>query len=267
MRHAGAGGAIRRPFLLSAPLPRQDRIGTIEAMATIAIFSSKGGVGKTTLAVNLAWCAAVRSSRRTALWDLDPQAASSWILGRDTGGDHARALFTKDRKVAAHARPTAIPGLDLIPADTSLRDLDVVLHDIGKRRRLDRLIDGLDTYDHVLLDCPPGLTETSEQVIRAADLIVMPVIPSPLAQRAADEVVRHLGGKVPVLPVHMMVDRRRRLHAEALATHPDWPAVPMASAVEAMAEQRAPLASYAPRSPASAAFAAVWTAVERRLAG
>ena len=234
-------------------------------MATIAIYSSKGGVGKTTLAVNLAWCAATLSRRRTALWDLDPQAASSWVLGREPAGDQARALFTKASRVADHARPTAIPNLDLIPADASLRTLDLLLHDLGKRRRLDRLIERIGDYDHVLLDCPPGLTETSEQVIRAADLIVLPVIPSPLAQRAADEVLRHLGGKVPVLPVHMMVDRRRRLHAEALAAQPNWPAIPMASAVEAMAEQRAPVATFAPRSAAAAAFAALWTMVERRV--
>jgi len=235
-------------------------------MATIAIYSSKGGVGKTTLAVNLAWCAAAVSRRRTALWDLDPQAASSWVLGREPAGDQARALFTKDAKVADLVRPSAVAGLDLIPADASLRDLDVVLHDLGKRRRLDRLIERLGDYDHVLLDCPPGLTETSEQVIRAADLIVVPVIPSPLSQRAADEVVRHLAGKVPTLPVHMMVDRRRRLHAAAAAAQPDWPAIPMASAVEAMADHRAPVATYAARSPAVAAFKALWTQIERRLA-
>ena len=235
-------------------------------MATIAIYSSKGGVGKTTLAVNLAWCAATLSRRRTALWDLDPQAASSWVLGRAPAGDQARALFTKDSKVADHAQPTGIAGLDLIPADASLRTLDLLLHDIGKRRRLGRLIERIGDYDHVLLDCPPGLTETSEQVIRAADLIVLPVIPSPLAQRAADEVLRHLGGKVPVLPVHMMVDRRRRLHADALAARPDWPAIPMASAVEAMADHRAPVATFAPRSAAAAAFAALWTTIERQVA-
>lgn len=234
-------------------------------MATIAIFSSKGGVGKTTLSVNLAWCAAVRSKRRTALWDLDPQAASTWILGREPAGDQARALFTKDVDVADAPRATAIPNLDLIGSDASLRTLDLVLHELGKRRRLERLIDRIGDYDHVLLDCPPGLTETSEQVIRAADLIVIPVIPSPLSHRAAQDVLQHLGGKVPVLPVHMMVDRRRRLHADALAAHPEWPVVPMASAVESMAEQRAPLGTYAPRSPATAAFAQVWTTIERRL--
>jgi len=235
-------------------------------MATIAIYSSKGGVGKTTLSVNLSYCSAVLSKRRTILWDLDPQAASSWVLGRTPVGDQARALFTKDARPAEHARATEIPLLDLIAADDSLRTLDLVLHDIGKRRRLDRLIEQVGDYDHVLLDCPPGLTETSEQVIRAADLIVLPVIPSPLAQRAHEEVVRHLGGKVPVLPVHMMVDRRRRLHADALAANPDWPAIPMASAVEAMADHRAPVATYAPRTAATAAFARLWTTIETRLA-
>ena len=235
-------------------------------MATIAIYSSKGGVGKTTLSVNLSYSSAALSKRRTILWDLDPQAASSWVLGRTPVGDQARALFTKDAKPAAHTRPTDIPLLDLIAADDSLRTLDLVLHDIGKRRRLDRLIEQIGDYDHVMLDCPPGLTETSEQVIRAADLIVLPVIPSPFAQRAHDEVVRHLSGKVPVLPVHMMVDRRRRLHADALAAHPDWPAIPMASSVEAMAEHRAPVATYAPRSPGAQAFAKLWTTIEARLA-
>ncbi len=234
-------------------------------MATIAIYSSKGGVGKTTLAINLAWCSAIRSNRRTVLWDLDPQAASTWMLDRAPGGDQARAVFTRDSKVAAHVRPTDIPGLDLMPADASLRTLDILLHDIGKRRRLDRLIERLGDYDHVVLDCPPGLTETSEQVIRAADLIVLPVIPSPFAQRAHDEVVRHVGGKVPVLPVHTMVDRRRRLHADAVAAQPDWPTIPMASAVEAMAEHRAPLGNYAPRSAAAVAFGNLWTTIERRL--
>ena len=50
-------------------------------MKTVAVYSLKGGVGKTTLAVNLALASATRSARRTLLWDLDPQAAASWLLG------------------------------------------------------------------------------------------------------------------------------------------------------------------------------------------
>jgi cellulose biosynthesis protein BcsQ len=120
----------------------------------------------------------------------------------------------------------------------------------------------------MLLDCPPGLTETSEQVMRAADLIVVPVIPSPLSTRAFEQVTQHLArlaSKVPVMPVHSMVDRRRKLHAAALEANPDWPVIPMASVVESMAVRRNAVGSFAPRTAGAQAFAGLWQAVERRL--
>ncbi len=240
-------------------------------MATIAVYSLKGGVGKTTLAVNLAWSAAVQSSRRTLLWDLDPQAAASWLLesgkAPKTG---AQAVFAKDVEPEKLIAPTATPALDLLRADTSLRSLDQFFFELGKRKRLSRLLEKLDkTYDRIVLDCPPGLTETSEQVMRAADLILVPVIPSPLSRRAMDEVIAYLarehGKHAPVLPVYSMVDRRRLLHREALTAHPDWPVIPMASAVEQMTVRRAPVGSFAASSPAGEAFSRLWTGVERKL--
>lgn len=236
-------------------------------MATIAIYSLKGGVGKTTLAVNLAWAAATLSARRTLLWDLDPQAASTFLLAAKKPKGDAQSVFSKDVEPAKLIRATDVPRLDLIGADASLRGLDLLFHELDKKKRLAKLLATLSKdYDRVILDCPPGLTETSEQVIRAADLIVVPVIPSPLSQRAFEEMISHLDGKAKVLPVHAMVDRRRKLHAEALAAQPDWPAIPMASVVEQMAARRAPLGQFAPRSPAAGAFADLWQKVERRLA-
>ncbi|MFA5989532.1 MAG: ParA family protein [Sphingomonas sp.] len=236
-------------------------------LATIAIYSLKGGVGKTTLAVNLGWCAATMSSRRTLLWDLDPQAASTFLLADRAAKSQAQAAFTKDVDPSKLIRKTAIPRLDMIGADASLRGLDLLFHELDKKKLLTKLLAqaGKD-YDRVLLDCPPGLTETSDQVMRAADLIVVPVIPSPLSERALEAVVKQLGGKTPVLPVHSMVDRRRKLHAQAIAHHPDWPVIPMASIIESMSSKRAALGQFAAKSLANSAFCQLWQVIERRLA-
>jgi cellulose biosynthesis protein BcsQ len=241
-------------------------------MRAVAVYNPKGGVGKTTLSVSLAWCSAVVSARRTLLWDLDPQGAATYLLGHErpaTG--QASALFTRDAALDKATRQTAFADLDLLPADASLRNLDRLLFGLGKKRRLERLIESLgDRYDRVILDCPPGLTETTEQVVRAADVMVVPVIPSPLSRRAFAELAAHLGsaGRRPaMLPVFSMADRRRSVHQAALAEEPSWPVVPMASIVESMTARRSPLGAFAPANPAARAIAGLWTAVERKLSG
>jgi chromosome partitioning protein len=241
-------------------------------MSVIAVYNLKGGVGKTTLAVNLAWSAATQSSRRTLLWDLDPQASATFLLGNGADAkDAAQAVFSKDLAPGKLIRKTAIDRLDLFAADASLRGLDRLFFTLGKKKRLAKLLEGLlKDYDRIILDCPPGLTETSEQVMRAANLILVPVIPSPLSRRGLDEVIQHLdrnqGGHAPVLPVFSMVDRRRALHKAALDADPQWPTIPMASAVEQMAVRRAPVGLFAARSPAAEAFSQLWQGVERKLA-
>jgi cellulose biosynthesis protein BcsQ len=241
-------------------------------MHTIAVYSLKGGVGKTTLAVSLAWASATRSARRTLLWDVDPQAAASFLLGDGRRGkQEAQAVFAKDVDPAKLIHPTAIERLDLLPADASLRGLDRFLFGLGKKKRLLKLIEDVGRdYDRVLLDAPPGLTETSEQVLRAADLIIVPVIPSPLSQRALAEVVayldRHSIRRGPILPVYNMVDRRRSLHRAALEANPDWPVIPMSSAFEAMSAATGGVARLPASSPAAQALFALWTGVEKKLA-
>jgi len=241
-------------------------------MRSIAVYSLKGGVGKTTLAVGLAWAAATRSGRRTLLWDLDPQAGASFLLGAGAPGRRqAQAVFAKDVDPASLVRPTEIERLDLLPADSSLRGLDRFLFGLGKKKRLLKLIGDVGRdYDRVLLDAPPGLTETSEQVLRAADLIIVPVIPSPLSQRALEEVVAFLDAqslrKGPILPVYSMVDRRRALHRAALEARPNWPVVPMASAFERISAAAGGIANLPRSSAAAQALFALWAGVERKLA-
>lgn len=242
-------------------------------MATIAIYSVKGGVGKTTFAVNLAWCAATISCRRTLLWDLDAAGGAGFLLGNDPKKKRtAETVIAMERDPAKLIQPTAIEGLDLLPADESIRALDRQFDRLGKRKRLAKITQGLmKEYDRIVFDCPPVMNSVSAQIIRASDLVIVPLPPSPLSARAFELVVEEVSasgkGHPPILPVLSMLDMRRNLHREAREANPRWPAIPLASAVEQCAVRRQPVGAFAPRSPAARGFAQLWTAIERKLAG
>ncbi len=241
-------------------------------MAVIAVYSAKGGVGKTTIATNLAWCSAQDPARRTLLWDLDPSDGAGFMFALDTPRKRqARSLFAGDIPAHTLIQPTSYAGLDLLPADISLRELDAMLLRMGQRNRLATLCTQIGrSYDRVILDCPPMLNELSAQVMRAATLVIVPLPPSPLSARAFEFVVedirRNTKRPPPILPVLSMIDRRRSLHLEALAANPVWPAIPMVSAVEQCAVHRRPVGDFAPRSPAAFAFMRLWDGIERKLA-
>jgi chromosome partitioning protein len=239
----------------------------------IAVYSAKGGVGKTTLAVNLAWASSALSSRRTLLWDLDAQGGASYILRQEPAGRALRERIVGNDDVSRLIRPTQYPKLDVLPHDSSLRHLDRLFHELGKRNRLAKVGSSLGAnYDRIIVDCPPGLTDTSDQILRAAELVVVPVIPAALSQRALDVIKDYLerknGPKVVLAPVFSMVDRRRHLHLTELERHPGWPVIPMASAYERVSTERAPIGELMPRtSPPVEAIALLWRRIEKALRG
>lgn len=238
-------------------------------MRVIALYNIKGGVGKTAAAVNLAWHSAL-AGRPTLLWDLDPQGAASWCLQvppKVKGG--RKALLRGKSPLARYVKPTAYDNLELLPADFSYRNMDLDLSEKKRpEKQLRKLLEPLDAHYHtVFLDCPPGLTLTTESMFAAADTLLVPVIPAALSLRTLALIDGFLSrmetARPRVLAFYSMVDRRKTLHRQLVDNrHADgrflFTTIPYAGDIERMAERRAPVAEFAPRSAGAAAFAALW---------
>lgn len=243
----------------------------------VALYNIKGGVGKTSACVNLAWLAAQGGSR-VLLWDLDPQGAASFLLRvkpKVKGG--ARRLVAGKTDVAALLKGTDHELLDLLPADFSYRNMDLELGDVKRPAKgLARVLAPLAAdYEYVFLDCPPAISLASESVFGAADVLLVPLIPSPLSARMFDQLHRFVTTEVPnpprILAFFSMVDGRKRLHrdviAELAAAHAGVlsSVIPAASDVERMALHRRVLAQFAPRGRAAGAYEALWAELRFRL--
>jgi chromosome partitioning protein len=244
---------------------------------TLATYNIKGGVGKTATAVNLAYLAA-RDGRRTLLWDLDPQSAASFLLRirpRVKGG--GKALIRGKTSLEEAVKPTEFDRLDLVPGDFTYRNLDLVLEAAKKpTQRIARLLGPLaGDYDLAILDCPPGISLASENVVHAAGTLLVPLIPTTLSVRTLEQLtgfVAELDRPPALFPFFAMVDGRKRLHREVIddlrARRDDLAAttIPALSLVEQMAVHRAPLPVFAPRSRVARSYEDLWAEVRDRVA-
>ncbi|MFZ2404480.1 MAG: ParA family protein [Methylobacter sp.] len=247
-------------------------------MNVLAVYSIKGGVGKTSSAVNLAHTAA-RNGHRTLVWDLDPQGASSYyfrIKPKIKGG--SKDLIAGKRELDGLIKGTDFENLDLLPADFSFRNLDLVLGAKKKpTRQLKKLLKPLaEEYDFIFLDCPPNISLLSEAVFEAADILLSPIIPTTLSLRTLEQLEKFIEenglNKLALIPFFSMADRRKKMHREIMdnliQSHPEilTTAIPYASDIERMGLERMPLGGYIKKSQSTVAYDALWQEILVRVA-
>lgn len=248
-------------------------------MKIIACYSNKGGVGKTAVAVNLAYAMAAAGSR-VLLCDLDPQGASSFYFRIKPSKKLTDTAFFKDVKKFTDAiRGSDYQNLDILPANMDFREFDVFLSRMrNSRSRLKKALKAVEQdYDLVVLDCPPSISVLSENVFRSADLVLVPVVPTTLSQRSFAQLLAFFkDNKLPAQKLHgffSMVQNVKKLHGETmlemnaahkkrfLKTH-----IPFSSDVERMGVRRAPLVATSPNSTAGKAYLALAAEVGKKLA-
>jgi len=248
-------------------------------MKIVAVTNIKGGVGKTTTAVNLAFLSAA-GGQATLLWDLDAQGAATYLLRCEPNEQvSAKKLVAGKRELPELVVPSEYDKLDVLPSDLSYRNFDVHLsrrkHPAERLLRMSRSLRS--QYAALFLDCPPGISLLSENVLRAADAVVVPLLPTPLSVRMLEQLREFIAANqwtdLALLPFFSMVDRRKALHSQVIqSTREQFPEllateVPYSSEIERMSLRRAPIAAYAPRSMGGQVYAALWAEIVARMQG
>ncbi len=144
----------------------------------IAVSNQKGGVGKTTTAVNLSACLAA-AEKRTLLVDLDPQANASSGLGRklEVSDQSIYTVLIGKRALADIAVPTAVPFLDLAPSHIDLIGAEIeLINAIARENKLQVALEPVaENYEYIIVDCPPSLGLLTLNALTGADSILIPI--------------------------------------------------------------------------------------------
>ena len=247
-------------------------------MNIIACYSIKGGVGKTTTAVNLAYLASL-TGEPTLLWDLDLQGSASLILSDEPSAKKSIKLLTEKKvNVDKQIQKTQFTSLDILPADFSLHKIDQYVYGSEKTSlTLKKQFKSLQkNYRHVIIDCASGYNSLNQSVLHRADVILTPVIPSPFSFDTLDQLKKQLKkaklNDTPLLfPFFSMVDKRKKTHKDVLRLNHNGKrgfldtAIPFTAKADLMAINHAPLPSFDSRTSATKAFKSLWQEVSENI--
>jgi len=246
-------------------------------MKIIACYSNKGGVGKTASSVNIAYALA-KDGYRTLLCDLDPQGASGFYFRIKPSRKLKDKAFFKDVERFVDAiRESDYENLDLLPANLTFRDFDIFLSRMkNSRSRLKKALKQVKAdYDVILLDCPPNISLLSEAVFKAADQILVPVIPTTLSERTYEQLLDFFKDQGynhrKLLPFFSMVQKQKSMHRDGMLRlrkqHRRFlkSAIPFSSDIEKMGIHRAPVASFSANRPAAKAYNALWHEIRNKM--
>ena len=246
-------------------------------MTTLALYSNKGGVGKTATAVNLSYLAA-NDGTKTLICDLDPQSSATYYFRiKPKLKSGAKGFIKGGKPVYKSVKGTDYDNLDLLPADFSLRNLDVSFNELKRsKRRLKEILNPLkDQYDLIILDCPVTISILAENILNAVDYTLVPVIPTTLSVRTYRQLLNFCKKKnYDVRKIYCffsMVDRHKKMHKELMTLVSQGfngvlkSFVPYLAQVEQMGIHREPVVVSAPKSLAAKSYQNLWAKVQEAM--
>jgi cellulose biosynthesis protein BcsQ len=243
-------------------------------MAIIAVYNIKGGVGKTATSVNLSYLSAV-SGNQTLLCDLDPQGSASLYFRVKSEKKFSGDKFLKGGKhIERSIRGTDYDNLDILPADFTYRNFDLALVEMKKsRRRLKKVLKPLtDEYEHLFLDCPPNITLLSENIFHAADILLIPFIPTTLSLLSFSKLLDFFKAsgidRKKLYVLFSMVEKRKNIHRDMMRHFKGRKrilnmSIPYLADVEKMGIYRQPLPAFRPNSVAGRAYSDLWLELQK----